>query len=215
MFHTVYKIKNNVNQKFYVGTHITDNQDDDYMGSGIAIGRAITKYGIESFDKETLFSFDNPEDMLAMEKLIVDEVLIDQVDCYNMRVGGRGGTVKGWKHSREVKVRIANTLKGRVSPRKGKKMSAHQKKLLSKALSGKKNPMYGRNHSEESKEKMRQSHLNLPSRGLQSESHKKKRGLSRAMYYALKDNNIDTLNKLQKEYFNLFSEYHPKYERFI
>jgi len=91
MKYTVYKTTNLVNGKIYVGTHKTSNLDDDYLGSGTNIKRAIKKYGKESFVKECLAIFDNPEDMFEMESEIVNEQFIVSGNTYNIVEGGNGG----------------------------------------------------------------------------------------------------------------------------
>jgi hypothetical protein len=46
MKHYVYKIINIINGKIYIGKHSsTDINRDSYLGSGIAIAKAIKKYG--------------------------------------------------------------------------------------------------------------------------------------------------------------------------
>ena len=81
-----------MNELYYIGKHKTDTPDDDqYLGSGTAINRAIQKYGRENFKKETLHDFDNPDEMDAKEAEIVNEEFINRRDNYNIAPGGRGG----------------------------------------------------------------------------------------------------------------------------
>lgn len=91
MKYTIYKTTNKVNKKIYIGFHITENPEDDYLGSGTALQRAITKYGKEAFEKEVLFVFDNPEDMFAKEAELVTEEFLTRPDVYNIKLGGLGG----------------------------------------------------------------------------------------------------------------------------
>ena len=91
MFYTVYKITNLINNKIYIGTHKTNDLNDDYMGSGINIKRAIKKYGSVNFNKEYLAVFDNPDDMYTMESTLVSGRLLDNDNTYNIAKGGNGG----------------------------------------------------------------------------------------------------------------------------
>lgn len=87
MLYTVYKTTNKINGKYYIGSHRTHNPNDGYLGSGVALRRAIEKYEKENFSKEVLFVFDNPEEMFAKEKELVE---IGE-HSYNLMEGGKGG----------------------------------------------------------------------------------------------------------------------------
>jgi hypothetical protein len=91
MYYTVYKTTNQVNGKFYIGTHKTVDLNDDYIGSGKYLKYAIEKHGIENFKKEILFVFDNPEEMFAKEAEIVTKDFLAEENTYNLKVGGFGG----------------------------------------------------------------------------------------------------------------------------
>lgn len=43
MKHVIYKITNTLNNKIYIGAHSTEDINDSYMGSGIAIKKAQKK----------------------------------------------------------------------------------------------------------------------------------------------------------------------------
>lgn len=117
MFFTIYKITNNINNKYYIGKHKTKNINDNYMGSGILIKRAIKKYGIENFNKEILYVFQTEEEMNIKEK----ELVVVSEETYNMCEGGKGGfsyinsnkelRTKG--HTKEMYIKVSNTMKGK------------------------------------------------------------------------------------------------------
>lgn len=89
----VYRITNNLNGRFYVGVHETDDLDDGYMGSSDILYSAIRKYGKENFSREILFDFSSRAEMYAKETEMVDEKFLMQTDPapYNVRLGGDGG----------------------------------------------------------------------------------------------------------------------------
>jgi hypothetical protein len=91
MFYYLYEIKNNLNNKIYIGVHKTDNIDDGYMGSGKLVSSAIEKYGIENFTKTVIETFDNEIDMYQREKEIVNKNFLSRKDVYNLATGGSGG----------------------------------------------------------------------------------------------------------------------------
>lgn len=90
--YTVYKITNKINGKFYIGVHKTDNPYDNYMGSGVAIKKAIAKYGKSSFDKEILLITESKDEAYNTERELT--INYESTDSYNMRQGGVGGFTK-------------------------------------------------------------------------------------------------------------------------
>ena len=103
---------------------------------------AINKHGKENFFRETLREFDNKQDAYNFEKLIVDENLVKNTNCYNMCVGGCGGAVAGY---------------GELHPLYGKPISEKTKQKLRELNTGNKNKRFGIKHTEETKKKMRES----------------------------------------------------------
>lgn len=89
--YTIYKTTNLINNKIYIGCHKTKDPNDDYLGSGKHLRRAIEKYGIENFKKEVLYVFDDEASMFAKEKELVTEEFCKQENTYNICPGGQGG----------------------------------------------------------------------------------------------------------------------------
>ena len=124
MFFVVYKITNLINNKIYVGVHQTENIHDGYFGSGVALKKAVSKYGKESFSKEITHICDTKEQMFEIERSIVTEEFINRQDTYNCKVGGHGG----WDHTAK---------QGSNKWWKGKHRSEETKELLRKLNVGK------------------------------------------------------------------------------
>lgn len=108
-FNFFYKTENKLNGKFYYGVHKTNNLEDGYMGSGTRIIRAIQKYGIENFEKNILQFFNTYEEALDYESEIVNEQLLLDPSCYNIRLGGESH----WYYYNKTGLNVHHKLKGR------------------------------------------------------------------------------------------------------
>ena len=149
-YNYIYLITNQVNNKIYVGKHSTNNLDDGYMGSGILIKKAITKYGIENFTKEYLAFCDTEEKLNWFEKFYIKKYKAREVG-YNLTDGGDGSL--GRKHTEETKQKMRDNhadFKGEKHPMYGRHLSEEHKAKLKQSL------------TEETKQKMRESALKRP-----------------------------------------------------
>jgi hypothetical protein len=105
----VYKVTNIKNGKYYIGLRSCDCDPylDKYMGSGILIELEIQHHGIEFFKKEILKIFDNRKDAALFEAEMVDEwVLLDPL-CLNLKAGGE---IETW-YSYETCKKISKSIK--------------------------------------------------------------------------------------------------------
>jgi hypothetical protein len=89
--HFLYKTVNLLNGKYYVGIHSTSNLKDGYLGSGTRLRRAIRKYGKENFKLEILEFFHTRKDLAKRERELVNEALLQDPMCMNLKPGGDGG----------------------------------------------------------------------------------------------------------------------------
>lgn len=159
--HYLYCIENKVNSKIYVGVHSTENFDDGYMGSGVALRKAINKYGIENFEKSIIKFFGSSDEMYLAESEIVDTQFVNSPLTYNMKIGGFGGwNPRTKKHTAETiaKMRISgsgenNGFYGKthtseskakiISYLKTREIKDSHRKTMSEKHSGENNPMFG------------------------------------------------------------------------
>lgn len=91
MYFIIYQTTNIINGKIYVGKHETEDLNDEYLGSGTLLTKAIRKYGRENFRKTVLHILPHRNAMLNKEKEIVNEEFVARPDTYNLKVGGHGG----------------------------------------------------------------------------------------------------------------------------
>lgn len=93
MFYTIYLTTNKINGKKYIGKHVTDNLEDSYLGSGLALNNALKKYGRENFQKQILYILDSEDEMNLKEAEIVTLDMVQSTEFYNCAVGGYGGAI--------------------------------------------------------------------------------------------------------------------------
>ena len=183
MYYVIYKITNLINNKIYIGKHKTSDLNDNYIGSGVYIKRAIKKYGIENFKKEILHYCTSEEEMNNLELQIVNKDFLNRSDVYNINLGGLGSwdyvnhtlhlngnkmVIKN-KTLEEIKaIRQKAIIKGKETRsihKQDKDYIEEERKRRSLAMKNtwkiKKHPWIGRKHSVESKQKMSQSHENI------------------------------------------------------
>jgi len=104
----LYMTVNTVNNKIYMGIHITEDPTkfDNYWGCGITgtssyhfkhpktpFQRACKKYGLAAFKRYTLFIYDTYEEAQEMEKILVNDRFVARADTYNTAIGGGEGRV--------------------------------------------------------------------------------------------------------------------------
>jgi group I intron endonuclease len=118
MFHTVYKTINKVNNFEYIGVHSTENINDDYLGSGKYLKRAIKKYGKHNFKKEILYICDTKEECYKIERDLVTETYILNENVYNIKPGGYGSLNLKWTD--EQKAAVKGLQAGAKNPNFGK-----------------------------------------------------------------------------------------------
>jgi len=90
-YHILYKTTCVVTGRYYVGCHSTWNIDDGYLGSGKFLKNSIKKYGIDNHHRETLELFECRKDLMLREREIVNEEMLKDTLCMNLKRGGEGG----------------------------------------------------------------------------------------------------------------------------
>ena len=71
--------------------HSTDDLEDGYFGSGQLLWKSIKKHGKEKHTKEILEFLPSRKKLKDRERELVNEELLSDCLCMNLRVGGEGG----------------------------------------------------------------------------------------------------------------------------
>jgi hypothetical protein len=160
-YHYIYKTINLINGMHYIGMHSTNNLEDNYLGSGVWLWRAIRKYGRENFKKDILEFCDDRKSLIEREKKIITEEELKNSFCMNLKPGGSGG-ICNEDHARKLK---EGASKWQKEIWKDDKYRAKITDALSRyraenhKLGKIKHPDWsGKKHSKKTKDKMRKSH---------------------------------------------------------
>lgn len=113
----IYKTTNRLNGRYYIGMHECVDLDDGYLGSGRRIKAEIKKYGRENFVRGVLQTLASREEMKFAEEALVNEKLLTDPTCLNLKNGGEGGGRLWSDEHREKFIRSTRTAKLRGTAR--------------------------------------------------------------------------------------------------
>ncbi len=129
----VYKTTNIITGKYYYGVH--NNKKSNYLGSGLLLRKAIKKYGKINFKRTVVKKFLTAEKAYKFEAELVNQNLVENSQCYNLALGGKGGNIHSKESIEKIRKAVLNTPKE----------SKERRRLAN----------LGRKHSEATKEKIR------------------------------------------------------------
>jgi len=180
----IYKTTNLINNKIYIGHHSSNNEN--YLGSGTNIKKAIEKYGKENFKREILEECSDPDSLNEREiHWISFYKSTDKKIGYNIFKGGNhpyqrkdadyleriSEGLKNYYNTEEGKFRIEQMKKSKLGKTYeeifGEEIASELKRMRTEHLinnnpmeyidfNGTKNPFYGKTHSLETKKKSSQ-----------------------------------------------------------
>jgi group I intron endonuclease len=180
-YHIVYLTINKINGKCYVGSHSTNDLNDNYYGSGTAIKESLKKYKKDNFHKIILKHLNNHIEARNLEKYYIN--LYDTLTPNGYNISPTGGLTLGiGSHSDFSKEKIGKSNKGKKLSKETKEkmrlsklnISDETKRKIGEASRnrspeanyrcgstnrGKETWMKGKKHTEESKQKNREKHL--------------------------------------------------------
>ncbi len=127
MYGYIYKTTNHTNGTIYIGQHHGEF-DSQYLGSGVAIIKAIKKYGRNSFSVCMIQEAFDKGDLDCKEVSAIAIYRLTEIRMYNIWDGGLGKP-SGWKNTPQSieKMRLAKLGK-KASKETKKKMSISQSK---------------------------------------------------------------------------------------
>ena len=148
LFGYIYITTNTINNKKYIGQKKYCKNHESYLGSGVLIKAAISKYGKENFQKKILEECRTREDLNKAEiKWIKAYNAVDDDMFYNLASGGEGQI----DPSQKIREKISHSLTGKI-------LSEETKRKQSIAHKGEKAWQYGEHLSEEHRKHLSENH---------------------------------------------------------
>jgi len=148
-FNYVYKTTNLVTGKSYVGSHCTDNIDDNYIGSGRLFLKSVRKHGKKNFEREILEICIDASAARMKENYYIGEFETLDPSGYNLCPDGGIG-FKGASHSEATKEKMSKWQKGKTYEELyGPEKAAKMKKKQRLAKLGKSTSRKGKGHKKQ------------------------------------------------------------------
>lgn len=126
----IYKTTNKINGKIYVGKY--EGSKESYLGSGKVLWKAIKKYGVENFARETLEVCNNRSELNKREIFWIKELGARNNNIgYNITSGGDWGDMITAHPDRLLIIdKISDTITKYCSTEKGKKQRSDSSKKM-------------------------------------------------------------------------------------
>jgi hypothetical protein len=163
-FHYIYKVTKTDTGRFYIGMHSTDDLEDGYLGSGKLLIASIKKHGKEAHSKEIIEFLPSREALKLREKELVNEELLGDKLCMNLKLGGDGGGFLAEKNKTNGFHKLGAIVANRIRTKRFQELlkdasykTAWQQKISKTKRAN--NNWTGRKHSLETIQKMRAAHI--------------------------------------------------------
>ena len=177
MYGYIYETTNLINGKKYIGKHKFNKFDKNYYGSGIALTKALNKYGKENFKVKILEEVNtNQKDLDELETYYIKKFdAVKSIQYYNRSYGGES---EGWYGYNKAIKEIG------ISNESREKMSNSQKKRFQDLNERTKLHKPGFKHSKDTLQKMSDSAKRRWSNPkLREEQSKRFSGRNNPMYH--------------------------------
>lgn len=157
----IYMTRNKVTGKLYIGQHKRtmnpkDIDDSWYLGSGVALRKALIKYGEENFERTIIYECNHPLQLNYMERIFIAYYnAVDDDMFYNIAVGGgipqRTFTEEQKQHMRHSHKPMSEEARKNMA----RTFSDETRKKISESAKGR---LVGYEHSDASRKNMSDGH---------------------------------------------------------